>query len=378
MKVLLSLCSLMFLAMCTGEVDTNSKRLETTVIDRRFDDENFNISFIANDKSATFQCLVELTGGNNSHTDKEWKACSSPTSIRMAGGQNLRLQIRAVSARGAVSQPVLVTETYEPTATTGGSSHYEIVAPPFLQVGSAFFFAVPRGMHLTQYATTSTYHGANTVEFMHLQHGQNYNYTGSMILHHAGNGCGIATQDIIRMSNSTGNAYNYCRASVNTSDFFNLLRGSYARNHIEVASNDLITEEGANRQMPRLLVQVFGAAESQMIRSRFDELCQPSNRLGAIRPFSNIKMVQGFWHSDELRVANTYVCTAQLGGLNGGIYKIGGFTAIAEVGANMGISYGKYLSVIYMERVHNENGIDELFARNFQTVLLSSLRKSRP
>ena len=381
MKVLLSLCACVLLIMCADNEPNSNETIEAMVIDSRFQDDEFNVSFISNDREASFQCLVELTGGQTVTTTAaaagSWSACTSPMSVPMVSGQQLKLRIRAVSARGT-SEPVLISRTH-PGGTGGVSTPATHVARiPKLQIGSSFSFTIPRGMHVTQYATSNTYHGSGLVEFVHLQHGQNYNYTGSMVLANLGNGCGATAQDVVTLDSNSGGSYRYCRSSLATQDYMSLLRGTYARNHVEVASNDLFTMQESLRPMPRLLVQVFGPNESKLINSRFNELCSPSRRFGVVRPFNDITMMRGFWHSEYIKVKNTYVCTTSLGGINGGLYKVAGFDAVVSVNKTRTTDYGKYLSVVYMERTHGENGIDEYFARNFQSTLINSLRKNRP
>ena len=380
MKVLLSLCACVLLVMCADNEPNSEEKIEAMVIDSRFQDDEFNVSFISNDREASFQCLVELTGGQSvtttmASTAGAWSSCVSPMSVPMLSGQQLKLQIRAVSERGT-SKPVIISKTHPGVGVSTPATH--VARIPALQIGSSFNLTIPKGMHVTQYATSNTYHGSGLVEFVHLQHGQNYNYTGSMVLANMGNGCGATAQDIVTLDSNSGGAYRYCRSSLVTQDYMNLLRGTYARNHVEVASNDLFTMQESFRPMPRMLVQVFGPNESKLIRSRFNELCSPSRRFGVVRPFNDIKMMRGFWAVETLAVKSTYVCTTSLGGINGGLYKVAGFDAVVSVNKTRTADYGKYLSVVYMERVHNENGIDEYFARNFQSTLINTLSKNRP
>lgn len=371
------------LVMCADNEPNSEDQFGVEVIDSRFQDDEFNVSFRSNDREASFQCLVELSGGQVAATTTmgtatgagSWSSCVSPMAVPMHSGQQLKLKIRAVSARGT-SEPVVISREHPGTGISTPATH--IARVPQLQIGSAFSFTVPQGMHITQYATSNTYHGSGLIEFVHLQHGQNYNYTGSMVLANMGNGCGATAQDVVTLNSGTGNPYRYCRSSLATRDYMNITRGTYARNHVEVASNDLFTMQESFRPMPRLLVQVFGPNESQMINSRFNELCSPSRRFGVVRPFKDIKMVRGFWASEYIAVKNTYVCTTSLGGINGGLYKVAGFDAVVSINQTPTANYGKYLSVVYMERAHGENGIDEYFARNFQSTIIKALGKNRP
>ncbi len=368
-----------------GEVDTR-------ITLKKFNDGlgMMEIGYNSDTEGARFQCKVKLTGGNDTRNDQSWGACEgNPLQIPMAIGERLELQVRAITADNRVDVTPS-TVTYVHGANPGGSHTLNTLpTPPVLQVGIAHEFQVPQGMHITQYATNNNYQGVG-IELVRLQQGQDANYLGSYPLQAlGGNGCSTFSQAIVSLSSPGARTYRYCQSFLDAGDYFNMFSGNYARNHIEVASDGYASEmQPGSRPQSRLLVQTYGPQEENMIRNRFNDLCHPSRAIGPESRFASLPMIEDFWLAKGgLTVRDTHVCTVKLGGLHGGLFKVGGFTALTpvnnihhRVGCSAGScgSYAKFISVVYMERVAGGNGIDQEFARNFQKTLVSSLRRNRP
>lgn len=417
MKVFVMLTILAFTGGCPGKKRGDDlPPVETHITKREFNNSNMAIGYSSNISDANFQCLVQITDGNGSNSEgttavrateyreagrKEspiptggsaaraagsWTSCATnPLSINMKPGERLDMQIRAVTVDGRVDltpERVVFAHPGDETIVSTGQP----IQHPMFQIGSAFEFVAPEGMHVTQYATTNNYQGAG-IELVRLQQGQSYDYLGSYPLSGInGDGCSVFAQGTVRIKNSGGAPLNYCRSFVNAGTFLNLFSGNYARNHIEVASNDHVASIGdSGGSRARLLVQIYGPKERSLIRNRFDDLCTSGAVVRPISVFHNVKMIQSFWLADEIKVDDTFVCTVSLGGLSGGYYQIGGFTGLTEINRNHNCMPGtdcgaflQYISVVYMERIAGENGVDHNFARNFQGALLNSLRKNRP
>ena len=391
MKFLVLLTALLFMWGCPDGSTGEEMEVETRITHNQFRNElgQLEIGYDSNVAGASFQCQVKLTGGSNERNDQSWSTCAgNPLRIPMSVGERLELQVRAVTADNRVDvSPRLFTYVHG-TGTGTGTGVSSLVQPPVFQIGIAYEFQVPEGMHITQYASNNNYQGAG-IELVRLQQGQDYDYLGSYPLQElGGKGCSTYAQGIVALKNPSGRVYNYCRSFLDTGTFFGMFSSNYARNHIEVASNNHFNGLQANsRPQSRLLVQTYGPQEEAMIRNRFNDLCHPSRVIKPVSRFHGVPMAQGFWLADELTVRDTYVCTVKLGGLSGGFYQVGGFTALtrindshSKVGCSEGScgSYAKFISVIYMERISGENGIDQNFARNFQQTLLNSLRRNRP
>lgn len=388
MKFLVLLTALLFMGGCPGGGPDEEMEIETRITHNQFRNElgHLEIGYDSNIDEASFQCQIKLTGGSNARTDQSWSVCAgNPLQIPMSIGERLELQVRAITADNRVDVTPQVI-TYVHGANTG-TSVSSLVQPPTFQIGIAYEFQVPEGMHITQYASNNNYQGAG-IELVRLQQGQDYDYLGSYPLQAlGGNGCSTFSQGIVALKNPNGRVYNYCRSFIDVGTFFSTFSSNYARNHIEVASDNHFNSLQANRPQSRLLVQTYGPQEEAMIRNRFNDLCHPSRVIKPVSRFHGVPMAQGFWLADELTVQDTYVCTVKLGGLSGGFYQVGGFTALTRIndshhliGCSEGScgSYAKFISVIYMERIAGENGIDQNFARNFQHTLLNSLRRNRP
>lgn len=386
MKFLMMLTILMFTVGCPDR-EGDLQEVETHITKSMFrnDLNKMEIAYASNIDGAHFECQVSLTGGNNERVDNDWRACTNnPLMIPMSRGERLVLQVRAVTADNRVDlTPETFTYMY-PGTTVNGTP--QMIQPPVFQLGIAYEFRVPEGMHITQYASNNNYQGAG-VEVVRLQQGQGYDYLGSYPLHAlGGNGCSTYSQGLVSLRSGSGATYNYCHSFVNVDTFFGMFNSNYARNHIEVASDNHFNRVAGGAPHARLLLQTYGPQEEAMIRNRFNDLCHPSRVIKPVSNFHNIPMAQGFWLADELTVRDTYVCTVKLGGLSGGFYQVGGFTAITRIndvpkygcsGGNCG-GYAKYISVVYMERIAGENGVDQNFARNFQHTLLKSLQRNRP
>ncbi len=388
MKFLL-LTALLFMWGCPNPEAGEDMEIETRITHQQFRPElgQLEIGYDSNVEGASFQCRIKLTGGSNARDEQIWSACAgNPLRIPMSVGEQLELQVRAITADNRVDVTPVPFRYVHGTDT--GTSVSGLVQPPVFQIGVAYEFQVPEGMHITQYASNNNYQGAG-IELVRLQQGQDYNYLGSYPLQAlGGNGCSTFSQSVVALKNPSGRVYNYCRSFIDVGSFFNMFSSNYARNHIEVASdNHFSGMQVGGRPQSRLLVQTYGPKEEEMIRNRFDDLCHPSRAIKPISRFHGVPMAQGFWLADELTVRDTYVCTVKLGGLSGGFFQVGGFTAVTRindnhhtVGCSAGScgSYAKFISVVYMERVAGENGIDQNFARNFQSTLLNSLRRNRP
>ena len=354
----------------TKPATLESKDISTHLRSDVIRDGNWVVEFSSNVENAKFRCRLITNSGTSNWEEN----CSSPKYVPTNNMEHIReLQVLAFTDTMEQKNPLVVR--FQKPVEEG---NYPTIQQPMFQIGSTYLFSVPEGMHITQYASSHTYQGAGSVEFLHLQYGQeDYNYLGMMPYGNVTygnlgvNGCGVLMQDVVRI-NSGNKSKNYCRSNLSSQDYLSLLSGMYARNHIEVSSNERIGTQQANAdgRMPKLLVQVYSPNESKLIRNRFDDLCSPSRRLGVVSEFRNAKMVEGFWLYDQIRVDKTFVCKTYLGGLNGGAYQVGGFTATTED--------GEYLSVVYMERIIGSNGIDNHFAQNLQSVLLSSLKRNRP
>lgn len=389
MKFLVLLTALLFVWGCPDGGTGEEMEVETRITHNQFRNElgQLEIGYDSNVEGARFQCKVTLTGGSNERRDQGWGTCSgNPLLIPMSVGERLELSVRAITADNRVDvTPQTFTYVHNLNTGTNVSS---LIQPPVFQIGIAYEFQVPEGMHITQYASNNSYQGAG-IELVRLQQGQDYDYLGSYPLQAlGGNGCSTFAQGIVALKNPSGRVYNYCRSFLDVGNFFSMFQSNYARNHIEVASDNHFNGLQANgRPQSRLLVQTYGPQEDAMIRNRFNDLCHPSRVIKPVSRFHGVPMAQGFWLADELTVQDTYVCTVKLGGLSGGFYQVGGFTALTRIndshhliGCSKGScgSYAKFISVVYMERVVGENGIDQNFARNFQQTLLSSLRRNRP
>ena len=390
MKFLALLTVLLFVAGCPDR-NGDEMEVETRITHNQFRNElgQLEIGYDSNIAGANFECQVRLTGGSNERIDSNWSVCpNNPMRIPMSIGERLELHVRAVTLDNRVDvTPYVFTYVHSGNnPLTGGT----IVQPPVFQIGVAYEFQVPEGMHITQYASNNNYQGAG-IELVRLQQGQDYNYLGSYPLQAlGGNGCSTYAQGIVQLSSPNGRAYSYCRSFLDVGTFFSMFSNNYARNHIEVASDNHfngVQVAAGMRPQSRLLVQTYGPQEEALIRNRFDDLCHPSRVIKPVSRFHGVPMAQGFWLANELRVRDTFVCTVKLGGLAGGFYQVGGFTALTRIneshhkvgcaGGSCG-SYGKFISVVYMERLAGENGIDQNFARNFQRTLLSSLSRNRP
>ena len=391
MKFLALLTALLFMGGCPDDGTGEEMEVETRITHNQFRSElgKMEIGYDSNIDDARFQCKVSLTGNGNTRNDQRWGACAgNPLLIPMSVGDRLRLQVRAVTPDNRISSPYEFnyTHTLNPTGTPGGTHMLSI---PVFQIGIAYEFQVPAGMHVTQYASNNHYQGSG-IELVRLQQGQGgYDYLGSYPLQAlGGNGCSTFAQGIVALTNPNGRSYSYCRSFLDVGNFFAMFQSNYARNHIEVASDNHFNGMQPNgKPQSRLLVQTYGPQEEAMIRNRFDDLCHPSRVIKPVSRFHGVPMAQGFWFADELSVRDTYVCTVKLGGIAGGFYQVGGFTALTRVNDNhrkLGCSggncggYAKFISVVYMERIVGENGIDQEFARNFQQTLLGSLRRNRP
>ena len=409
MKFLSLLTILLSMWGCPDGGTGEEMEIETRITHNQFRNElgQLEISYDSNIDDARFQCQVTLTGGSNArndqnppyvhatrikggsnaHNDQSWSTCTSnPLRIPMTVGERLELRVRAIADDNRVDVTPQVFTYVHSTNTGTGVSH--MLQPPVFQIGIAYEFTVPEGMHITQYASNNNYQGAG-IELVRLQQGQSYDSLGSYPLQAlGGNGCSTFAQGIVALKNPSGRVYNYCRSFLDVGNYFNLFSSNYARNHIEVASDNHFNEMQLNsKPQSRLLVQTYGPQEETMIRNRFNDLCHPSRVIKPVSRFHGVPMAQGFWLADELTVRDTYVCTVKLGGLSGGFYQVGGFTAVTrindshhEIGCSEGScgGYAKFISVVYMERIAGENGIDQNFARNFQQTLLSSLRRNRP
>lgn len=422
MKVFVMLAILAFVGGCPGKKgDKDLLPVETHITKREFNNSNMAIGYSSNVSDADFQCQVKITGrdsrtttsfnrtvparlterlgnstidrtvpagssGAQAGTNKGWGSCATnPLSITMRPGERLDMQVRAVAADGRVDltpERIVFTHPGNSTITSAG----QMITQPVFQVGSAFEFAAPEGMHITQYASTNNYQGAG-IELVRLQQGQSYDYLGSYPLSGInGDGCSVFAQGTVQIGNGGGAPLTYCRSFLAAGRFLNLFNGNYARNHIEVASNDHIANaRGTGGSRARLLVQIYGPKERSLIRNRFDDICTSGAVVKPISVFHNVKMIQSFWLADEIEVDDTFVCTVSLGGLSGGYYQVGGFTGLTEINRNHNCMPGtdcgaflQYISVVYMERIAGENGVDHNFARNFQDTLINSLRKNRP
>ena len=392
MRFFALLTTLLFVTGCPDGTSGDETDVETRITHNQFRNElgQLEIGYDSNIAGASFECLVSLTGGSNERIDSDWRMCpSNPMRIPMSIGERLELQVRAVTGDNRVDiTPYVLTYVHSGNNTTTTVTGGGIIQPPLFQIGIAYDFQVPEGMHITQYASNNNYQGAG-IELVRLQQGQDYNYLGSYPLQAlGGNGCSTYAQGIVQLSSAGGRSYNYCRSFLDVGTFFSMFSNNYARNHIEVASDNHFSGVQAGvRPQARLLVQTYGPQEEAMIRNRFDDLCHPSRVVKPVSRFYGVPMAQGFWLADELRVRDTFVCTVKLGGLSGGFYQVGGFTALTRVndshhkigcaGGSCG-GYAKFISVLYMERLAGENGVDQNFARNFQSTLLSSLSRNRP
>ena len=392
MKFLVLLTVLLFMWGCPDGGTGEEMEIETRITHNQFRNElgQLEIGYDSNIDGASFQCRVTLTGGSNNRNDQNWIACpSNPLRIPMTIGERLELHVRAVTDDNRVDvTPQTFTYVHSMNTGTGVTS---MLQPPAFQIGIAYEFQVPEGMHITQYASNNNYQGSG-IELVRLQQGQDYDYLGSYPLQTLGsNGCSTFAQGIVALKNPSGRVYNYCRSFIDMGNFFGMFQSNYARNHIEVASDNHFNGfnglQPNGRPQARLLVQTYGSMEEAMLRNRFNDLCHPSRVIKPVSRFHGVPMAQGFWLADELTVQDTYVCTVKLGGLSGGFYQVGGFTALTHIndnhlmpGCSKGScgSYTKFISVVYMERIAGENGIDQNFARNFQQTLLSSLRRNRP
>ena len=389
MKILALLVTLLFMGGCPyngGEGEEMEVETRITRSNFRNDVNKMEVAYDSNFNDATFQCQVKLTGVGNGRVDQNWQTCASnPLLIPMQIGERLELRVRAI-AEG--NRPDLSPETFTFVRLNNNNSGNPVaIQPPTFQVGIAYEFQVPEGMHITQYASNNNYHGAG-IELVRLQQGQGYDYLGSYPLSKVNNdGCSIFAQGIVSLKSGSGSHYSYCHSYLDSSSFFGMFNRNYARNHVEVASDNHFGSGQGGRPHARLLVQTYGPQEESMLRNRFNDLCHPSRVVKPVSRFHGVPMAQGFWFADEMRVRDTYVCTVKLGGMSGGYYQVGGFTAVTRIndshhtiGCSEGScgSYGKFISVVYMERVAGENGIDHNFARNFQHTLLNSLRRNRP
>ena len=394
MKFLALLTALLFMGGCPDNNTGEEMEVETRMTHNQFRNElgQLEIGYDSNIDGARFQCKVSLTGSGTPRNDQSWGACAgNPLLIPMSVGDRLRLQVRAITSDNRVDVTPYEFNYTHTTNSTGTTGANHMLPLPVFQIGIAYEFQVPEGMHVTQYASNNHYQGSG-IELVRLQQGQGYDYLGSYPLQAlGGDGCSTFSQGVVALQNPNGRVYNYCRSFLDVGNFFGMFQSNYARNHIEVASDNHFNEmQGMQlngRPQARLLVQTYGPQEEAMIRNRFDDLCHPSRVIKPVSRFHGVPMAQGFWLADELAVRDTFVCTVKLGGIAGGFYQVGGFTAVTRVndkhhrvGCTEGScgGYGKFISVVYMERIAGENGIDQEFARNFQQTLLKSLRRNRP
>lgn len=383
MRFLVMLTILMLMGGCPSNNEGEVEEVETTVNSKDFRDGKMHLTFGSNIDGASFECAIDVVGdtGRDSNGkirqswEKNWEACSTPLAVPLAEGQRLNMQVRAVTAGGRDETPSLVTYVNSGGLVSDGGD--PVIQQPLFQVGTSFDFVVPQGMHITQYATNNTYQGAG-IELVRLRQGQGLDYLGAYPLASFNHqGCSIHASDTVALKSPSGKLYSYCRSFLDASTFFSTFNNSFARNHIEVSSNP-------GQPSSRLLVQVYGPNEDTLIRKRFDDLCHGGRILRPASVHFGIPMFQGFFIADEVRVDNTFVCAVSLGGVAGsGRYLVGGFTGITRTNDGHGCGdrcvYGQIISVIYMERADGRNaGFDDLFARNFQQVLMNSLRRNRP
>lgn len=383
MKFFVMLTILMIMGGCPSNNEGKVEEVETTVVSKNFRDGKMHLSFDSNIDGASFQCAIDVVGGTDNTgavTGRQgWEQCKTPLVVPVSRGQRLNMQVRAVTADGRIDNtPDLITYFNNGNNVVGGGGGLPVIQQPQFQVGTSFDFVVPRGMHITQYATNNTYQGAG-IELVRLRQGQGLNYLGAYPLASLNHqGCSIHASDTVSLKSPSGTLYSYCRSFLDASTFFSTFSSNFARNHIEVASNP-------GQPSSRLLVQVYGPNEDTLIRKRFDDLCHGGRILRPASVHFDIPMFQGFFLADEVRVDNTFVCAVSLGGLaDSGRYLVGGFTGVTRTNsghdcAGRTCSYGQIISVVYMERADNRNGgFDDLFARNFQEVLMNSLRRNRP
>lgn len=384
MKFLVMLMVLMIMSGCpSNNTEGEVEEVDTTVVSKNFRDGKMHLTFDSNVDGASFECAINVVGGTNGNQGqgrKSWEQCSTPLAVPLSEGQRLNMEVRAVTADGRVDEtPDLITYINDGNnrnnVVSGGG--YPVIQQPLFQVGTSFDFVVPQGMHITQYATNNTYQGAG-IELVRLRQGQGLNYLGAYPLASFNHrGCSIHASDTVSLRSPSGKLYDYCRSFLDASTFFSTFNSNFARNHIEVSSNP-------GQPSSRLLVQVYGPNEDALIRKRFDDLCHGGRILRPASVHFDIPMFQGFFLADEVRVDNTFVCAVSLGGLgDSGRYLVGGFTGITRTNDGHGCGdrcvYGQIISVIYMERADGRNGgFDDLFARNFQEVLMNSLRRNRP
>jgi hypothetical protein len=247
------------------------------------------------------------------------------------------------------------------------------------QVGSFYEFAIPEGMHVTEYATTKTYN--NSLSFYRVMSDSDPHYIGNY-------SCDRLFDRKIQASTPAGEILDYCH-STPTSDLYKWLSDyRLANNHIEVATDhDIIQQDQFSHE--RIMINVFDRDyEFMRSRSRFEQLCM--NRIGAISHTPAIALVQDFWLADELR-AEFWMCDTSLVGSGLGLpgseeWRIGAFFIVHDgdgfpdlaCSENCNYKNPSLLEVVYMARPNTSNWVAEVFARTAQERLLPNLRRIQP
>ena len=343
-------------------------------------------SMLQSQKTGTV-ALRFVTQGNEAVycaiNDQQAVDCSQGYSIRLdrlpAGSHTLALQVRG-EGNEVVGTRAISFCARQCSGDQGGAPA-PIDVQGFL-IGNFYEFAVPRGMHVQQYATNKN--AFEQPSFKRINPASDPYYVGNYA-------CGGEFDRMFTAYSTGGEAYDYCESTAPEVVYKWITEHRLANNHIQVATDVGLIESG---RAPHEIISVSvydQQYEFMQGRSRFERLCMNAidgmGGLSRIRRSPPIAMVDSFWQR-EWKHAEFWVCDVMLSGAGGGF---GGRPELWKVGAfvimDRGLEFPDFLcntcqfaapnvlEVVYMSQKQQP---DAFFARDAQNLFLSTLREARP
>jgi hypothetical protein len=378
--------------------------IETSLASESQSADQVVVGFSSNIATASYVCRTDIIDQGGRQTQGQWAACAANgLTIPLPAGSKVTLSVKAVSPDGR-EDATPITKTYESAKSPANqnpvpqpqptklpdqiSTNPRIPSQPgqgslppleisSLNLGSAWTFQVPQGMHVLQYA--ANYGLGQGIDVLQIMQGQDPNYFSFYPGQFRSlSGCSALASQPVGIQSPAGNTLEYCAGKVQSAgDIARLFGFQYAPDHIEVGSD-------ANAPVQsRMIVQVYQNYQQGM--GILNGLCGgAANVSGFTEVFGALPVMNDFWAFSYLN-DKVKTCRVTLNGLNGGRWQVAGFVFtendyVANYCHNgCGGGSGRALEVLYLER--NQDGMtrySDYFARDFQSLIFNVLGRENP